>query len=217
MYCSLIGYYFRWTTIIIKQRNPDVLLIDNIQVFDKCYADIFKVPFVVAIVSPCRKESTGIKSFRAVHRKKDTTITFSPLSLTHTKKFLECHGIKVKEDDTVCSSERENEPVESDNEIYYLEKFERILRSGRGSSSGSEQAKVSGAESSSLGSAQAEMTGAESSEQAKVSGADSDSEASGSVQASSISFLGNLKELDWDDFMKLFIKLVEFHDTCMIM
>ena len=91
-----------------------------------------------------------------------------------------------------------------------------MLRSGRGSSSGSDQAKVSGAESSSLGSVQAEMIGAESSEQTKVSGADS--EASGLVQTSSISCLGNLKELDRDDFMMLFfIKLVEFHDICMIM
>lgn len=195
----------------IKERKPDVLLIDNVQAF-KYSADIFKIPFIVAAVSPCGKESTGVQSFRQIRRKKDTTITFSPLSLTHAKKFLECHGVKVKEQGyNICSSERENGPAESDNEIYYLEKFEKnkgMLRTGggRGSSSGSEQANVTGAEGeSSLDSEQTEVPGSEREsllglEQTEVSGA----EASDSVQTGSISFAGNLKELAGDEFMKLF-------------
>ena len=106
------------------------------------------------------------------------------------ENFLECHGVKVKEQgDKICSSEKQNEPAESDNEIYYLEKFLSVnkgrLRKGggggeeSGSPLGSEQAKVAGAGGgeSPLGSEQAKVAGAKEgesplgSEQAKVAGA----------------------------------------------
>lgn len=56
-----------------------------------------KCSFVVAAVSPGGKETTGVKLLQALRGKRETSMNFSPLSLTHTKNFLECHGVKVKE------------------------------------------------------------------------------------------------------------------------
>jgi hypothetical protein len=67
---------------VIRECNPDVLLIDNVQEFDlRMNSSVLRVPFVVAVMSPAGNQTDGFKNFIKCRGKRVLKVSFSPLDL----------------------------------------------------------------------------------------------------------------------------------------
>lgn len=56
---------------VIRERNPHVLLIDNVQEFGlRMNSSVLRVPFVVAVVSPAGNQTNGFKNVIICRRKR---------------------------------------------------------------------------------------------------------------------------------------------------
>ena len=114
---------------VIREYNPDVLLIDNVQEFDSSISSrVAMVPFIVAAMSPAGRQTDGLKSFEKCRRKCVRNVSFSPLDLKWAKHFLIKHEVKVEDEPAELELESElySEFEQHDNKPYYLDHFKKI-------------------------------------------------------------------------------------------
>ena len=112
---------------VIREYNPDVLLIDNVQEFDSSISSrVVMVPFIVAALSPAGYRTDGFKSFVCSRRRCVLEITFSPLNLEWAKHFLTGYKVQVVNEPGEFEASELYSEFEQHDKTYYLDDFKKI-------------------------------------------------------------------------------------------